>query len=318
MRGLDKFSEEELEEALIRKRYRQRQARLGRLREEGRVLDVARDAPAGGGVRPAADRERWADWSGSEPETAPTGWRLIANRALLVVEVAAVLGFVGVLVSMGFSVMELNRDTAALQQQAVGEVAAAQPTTAADPVIDLVVLPTGHKPPVDGQPIVYEEAGEIPGHLLPQVAAYVPPPIPAPSVEQPRRVEIESIDVTATVVQGHEPEQLKKGVGHSIGTAMPGQSGNMVLSAHNDIYGEIFRHLDKLSPGDEIVVSTARQRYTYVVNEIRVVAPTDVEVMDPTDHASLTLISCYPYLINNKRIVVFADLVEESSVGLNG
>ena len=84
----------------------------------------------------------------------------------------------------------------------------------------------------------------------------------------------------------------------------------MVLSAHNDIYGEIFRHLDKLAPGDEVVVSTSRQSYTYVVNEIRVVDPTDVWVMDPTEHASLTLISCYPYLINNKRIVVFADLVD--------
>ena len=86
----------------------------------------------------------------------------------------------------------------------------------------------------------------------------------------------------------------------------------MVLSAHNDIYGEIFRHLDKLDVGDEVVVSTAQQSYTYVINEIRVVEPTAVEVMAPTEHASLTLISCYPYLVNNKRIVVFADLVEDS------
>lgn len=82
----------------------------------------------------------------------------------------------------------------------------------------------------------------------------------------------------------------------------------MVLSAHNDIYGEIFRHLDKLSPGDEIIVSTERQSYTYIVRKIQVVDPTDVWVMAPTDYASTTLISCYPYQVNNKRIVIFADL----------
>jgi sortase A len=42
-----------------------------------------------------------------------------------------------------------------------------------------------------------------------------------------------------------------------------------------------------------------------------VVEPTDVWVMAPTEHASTTLISCYPYLVDNKRIVVFADLAKE-------
>jgi sortase A len=320
MRGIDKFSQEELEEALLRKRYRQRQARLARLQREGRVLEVEHGQPLGvlprAAVQNEPTQEPWLNDADSKP--ASRGWRLFGNRLLLLVEIAAVLGFVAVLVSMGQSILELNRDTAALQQQTVQEVAVVQPTVAVEPTINLVVLPTGHKPPVDGRPIVYEEAGEIPDHLLPQVAAYVPPPIPETTVEQPRRIEIGAIDVNAPVVQGHEPDQLKKGVGHTIGTANPGELGNMVLSAHNDIYGEIFRHLDKLAPGDEVVVSTGRQSYTYVINEIRVVSPTAVEVMAPTDYASLTLISCYPYLINNKRIVIFADLVEDSGRDRSG
>jgi sortase A len=44
------------------------------------------------------------------------------------------------------------------------------------------------------------------------------------------------------------------------------------------------------------------------VRELRVVEPTDVWVLEPTEHASATLISCYPYLVNNKRIIIFADL----------
>lgn len=82
----------------------------------------------------------------------------------------------------------------------------------------------------------------------------------------------------------------------------------MILAAHNDIYGEIFRDLDKLSPGDEFTVSTGARSYTYVVTKIEIVEPTEVDVMQPTDYASATLISCYPYRINTQRIVVFADL----------
>jgi sortase A len=114
--------------------------------------------------------------------------------------------------------------------------------------------------------------------------------------------------VDSPIFQGDDWEQLKKGVGQHIGSTLPGATGNLVLSAHNDIYGEIFRHLDKLSPGDEVIVSTERQSYTYVVRKIQVVEPTDVWVMAQTEHASTTLISCYPYQVNNKRIIIFADL----------
>jgi sortase A len=123
------------------------------------------------------------------------------------------------------------------------------------------------------------------------------------------------------IVQGDDWEQLKKGVGQYIGgqyiggqhggSAVPGQPGNVVLSAHNDIYGEIFRYLDRLSPGSEVIISTERESYTYVVREIRVVEPTDVWVMLPTETAQATLISCYPYRIDTRRIVVFTDLVIE-------
>jgi sortase A len=81
-----------------------------------------------------------------------------------------------------------------------------------------------------------------------------------------------------------------------------------VLSAHNDIYGEIFRNLDQLGPGDEVQVYTAGQVLTYIISGWRTVAPTEVSVLAPTENSSLTLISCYPYLVNNLRIVVTADL----------
>ena len=303
---LDQFSERELQEALYLKRRTARNQRLKRLKAEGRVVDVPHKehkleyVQLTGGVT-EADSELTSSES--------AGWRTFFNRSLLIVEIAAAIGFIWIVYSLVGSLRALNNEILEVQQEAIAAIpAVATPTLS--PIIDLVILPSGHKPPVEGQPIVYEEAGGIPEHLLPLVDAYVPPPIPSPAPEQPRQIEINKIGVNAPIFQGHEEEQLKKGVGHSIGTALAGEVGNMVLSAHNDIYGEIFRHLDQLEEGDEVVVSSGRERYTYVVNEIEVVLPTAVEVMAPTDHASLTLISCYPYLVDNKRIIVKADLKE--------
>jgi sortase A len=84
----------------------------------------------------------------------------------------------------------------------------------------------------------------------------------------------------------------------------------MVLSAHNDIFGELFRDLDRLKPGDEVVLSTAVRDYTYRVTGFRIVEPTEVSVMEATVRPTLTLVSCYPYLIDTQRIVVFAELAE--------
>jgi sortase A len=101
---------------------------------------------------------------------------------------------------------------------------------------------------------------------------------------------------------------LKKGVGQHIGTADPGQTGNVVLSAHDDVFGEIFRALDRLQPGDQVILYSVQRQFVYVITETQIVEPTQVEVMNQTSDATVTLISCYPYMVDNKRIVVFAKL----------
>jgi sortase A len=137
------------------------------------------------------------------------------------------------------------------------------------------------------------------------------PEIPKPSPGHAQRIQIPAIlDSPAPVVLGDGWEQLKRGVGQHIGTANPGEVGNVVLSAHNDIFGELFRDLDQLKPGDEIIISSGLQDYVYKVTGTRIVEPTEVSVMEPTSRATVTLISCYPYLIDSERIVVFAELVD--------
>jgi len=330
-RPIVELSVSELEQLLYRKKRVERRQRLQRLKENGRVVEVAGKPPPRPLppplIRPSvstAGALRRYDLDGLNGQhEAVVGdefdiiqarrrwpWRTIFNRLLLLVEVAAVIGLIYVGLSFWETSQELNRELAQVRQAGVAEVAL--PTLTPTPVIGVAVLPSGHRPPVAGRPPEPGEAGDIPAHLLPVINAYVPPPIPTPGPEQARRIQIPAISVDAVIFQGDDWEQLKKGVGQHIPSGQPGRPGNMVLSAHNDIFGEIFRHLDKLKPGDEFYVSTERQQYTYVVRELRVVEPTDVWVLQPTDHASATLISCYPYLVNNKRIIVFADLATSS------
>jgi len=96
--------------------------------------------------------------------------------------------------------------------------------------------------------------------------------------------------------------------GHHAGSANPGESDNCIISAHNDIFGEIFRDLPDLDLDDEVIVHTASRMYRYIVTQKRIIEPTDVSVMYPTSSPVLTLISCYPYGIDTHRIVVVAEL----------
>jgi sortase A len=186
-------------------------------------------------------------------------------------------------------------------------IAQSEPTLTPTPLIDVVVLPSGHTPPTSpggAQP----NEDEIPEHLRALVQALPVIAVPTPGPQQAVRIVIPAIGVDAPVIQGDSWEQLRKGVGQHVGTADPGQEGNLVVSAHNDIFGEIFRDLDKLAVGDEIIIHTVARQYVYRVADSRIVQPTEVSVMAPTQNATATLISCYPYLVDNKRIVIIAEL----------
>ena len=308
----DDLSIEEIKRQISIKQQVSSQKRWQRLKQAGRVVDIPTYPPPvlsterlpSNGRFPPNDNPR-------ETAVSPSFWRRLTKRLLLLVEVTAVISLIIIGVSLLLTRSELNQEAAQVQFNQGQELAL--PTPTAPPVIDVVILPGGHKPPVTG--IIPEpgEAGNIPAHLLPAINNYTQPELPIPFPEQARRIEIPAIQIDSPVVQGmYDWEQLKKGVAQKIDSAAPGQNGNLALAGHNDIYGEVFRNLDKLAPGDEIIVSTEIRTYTYLIRETQIVDPTEVWVLEPTTFATTTLISCYPYRVNNKRIVVFADLVETS------
>ena len=285
------LSVEELRWLLMEKRRSTRQQRLERYRRTGRVVSISSDAD-----NSTLDAWQIREVADLDMDQLPqrSRDRRILDGLLLLIEVSAVVGFL-FLVYSGFNLIrELNREVASAMEQ---------PTITPTPLITALVLPSGHTPPNSPGGAQPNEA-EIPEHLRPLVQSIANIPVPTPGPEQAVRIQIPGIQVDAPVVQGDAWEQLKKGVGQHIGTANPGDSDNVVLSAHNDIFGEIFRDLDRLKPGDEIILYTNQRAHTYVVTDTQVVEPTAVEVMGSTTRPTVTLISCYPYLVDDQRIVV--------------
>jgi sortase A len=311
-RPVEELSTEELEEILAIRKREAREARLKRLRAEGRVLDVPEAVAAASDQSTApqrdastlARRSKVSEFYEEEKPRRHFGpsaqtvrrWR---DRFLLLVEVGAVVGLILIFINVQQARVETNATVIAAQP--------AQPTPMPTPLINALVLPSGHKPPIAPGGAAPND-DEIPAHLRAYAQSITPQPIPTPGPGQPTRIQIPAIGVDAQIVAGDSWEQLKKGVGHHIGSANPGERGNLVLSAHNDVFGEIFRHLDQLQPGDEVIIYSGSQRYRYTVSQQRLVAPTQVDVMVPTNEPTVTLVSCYPYLVDNQRIVVSAQL----------
>lgn len=291
------LSTEELRQILVEKRRKVRLEHLERFRKTGRVINLAPEVEN----LPLDTLHSTAETEAGQNELrAARGERArqSLDRVLLVIEVLAVIGLIVVIYTGARMLGDLNAQFAA---------SLIPSTLTPTPLIMPVILPSGHTPPNSPGGAQPNQA-EIPAHLLPLYQSMLQVPTPTSAPEQATQIQIPSLNVDAPIVQGDSWEQLKKGVAQHIGSSDPGQPGNLVLSAHNDVYGELFRHLDQLENGDQIIVYTTNHSYTYNVSNIQIVKPTDVEVMASTPDPTLTLISCYPYMVDNKRIVVQASL----------
>ncbi len=130
------------------------------------------------------------------------------------------------------------------------------------------------------------------------------------------RLQIPAIGVDEYVVQGTAEGDLAMGPGHYVGTAMPGQAGNVAIAGHRTTYGAPFNDLNSLVPGDPIfLTSDSGTKLEYAVSRPPVaVAPGDVAVLNYFGDNRLTLTTCNPRFSSSQRLVVVALL--RSAVGV--
>jgi sortase A len=141
------------------------------------------------------------------------------------------------------------------------------------------------------------------------------------------------LDYQRVVLEGTNEKQLSQGPGHYAHTALPGQAGNVGLAGHRVGKGSPFLELDKLLPGDPIVVETVDSWFVYrVLGDVatgdldgdpsgipgqEIVSPTDVGVLSPTPNGPadgdptgsyLTLTTCHPRYSAHQRLIIHAGL----------
>lgn len=121
-------------------------------------------------------------------------------------------------------------------------------------------------------------------------------------------LEIPRLDRTLPLLEGTIDKVLARGVGHYVKSVLPGEPDNCVVSGHRDT---VFRQLNKVKIGDRLVVTTSAGTFTYAVSGTRIVHADDRTVIVPTDHAVLTMTTCYPFHYIGSapdRYIVSADL----------
>jgi sortase A len=151
-----------------------------------------------------------------------------------------------------------------------------------------------------------------------------PSPTPTAMPLPARRISIPAIGLN-TSVKETAPVQMRNGTfmwdppayaaGHYESSGNPGEGRNIVFQGHNNIYGEVFRDLDRLSPGDEIILLTDTGEFHYQVSQKVIIpyvghevqaTPQILALTGPQPSEMVTLISCWPYSTFTSRIIVQA------------
>lgn len=137
--------------------------------------------------------------------------------------------------------------------------------------------------------------------------------------KQESRLTIPKIKVDAPIiwnVPGNQiVENLQNGVAHYLGTATPGQQGNIFITGHSSYYlwapgnyKDVFALLGKLDAGDKIYISYQGEVFTYEVTDRKVVSPQEMSVLtdNPNNTNNLSLMTCVPVGTNLNRLIITA------------
>ncbi len=152
-------------------------------------------------------------------------------------------------------------------------------------------------------------------------------PAPDPDMPAPTHISIPAVGIDTDVVAVTSHVEFVTGqrvqmwqvadwaAGHHETSAAPGEGGNIVIAGHDDVRGEVFRGLHAIEMGDEVRVDSPAGSFFYSVQEIHLRREKDValderlavgQFMAPMPEERLTLITCWPYGVDDHRLIVVA------------
>ncbi|MGH9796513.1 MAG: class D sortase [Candidatus Acidiferrales bacterium] len=121
-------------------------------------------------------------------------------------------------------------------------------------------------------------------------------------------LKIPKIGLEVPVFEGTDDATLDRGTGRILGTARPGEPGNIGIAGHRNTF---FRGLKEIGPGDALELVTHGEVHTFLVERTEIVFPENTSVLQPREFSAVTLVTCYPfYFLGNapQRFVVTARL----------
>ncbi|RIK45811.1 MAG: sortase [Chloroflexi bacterium] len=152
-------------------------------------------------------------------------------------------------------------------------------------------------------------------------------PTPVPDMPPPTHISIPAVGIDTEVVQVSSYTVVIQGVtvlqwnvadwaaGHHDTSASPGENGNIVIAGHDDYRGEVFRGLHDAEIGDDVYLTSAAGTFHYTIREIHLRKEKGVELgerlatglfMGPMPEERLTLITCWPYGVDDHRMIIVA------------
>lgn len=130
-------------------------------------------------------------------------------------------------------------------------------------------------------------------------------------------IEIPSINLAQGLVEGISDDVLQYYLGHFENSAKPGENGNFAIAGHRvSDYSEAFVNLYKVEIGDKINVKANKKNYVYEITENYIVSPDRVDVLDNTEDATITLVTCT--VGAKERVIVKGKLVNTEDLKPEG
>lgn len=125
------------------------------------------------------------------------------------------------------------------------------------------------------------------------------------------KLKLEKVEVLV------DSNDLTKSLAHLSGTALPGEKGNVFISGHSSlnflrgIKDTPFANLQDMKKGDQIEVWAGGTKFTYEVEELKVVNPSDTSVISaPQPNGRyISLMTCVPPGLNFKRLIVLGKMI---------
>ena len=127
-------------------------------------------------------------------------------------------------------------------------------------------------------------------------------------------ITIPKINVELPIYHGTSDSILQTSIGHIEGSSLPvgGLGSHTILSGHRGLpSARLVTNLDQLAAGDTFTLTVLNETYTYEVDQIRIVEPTDLSSLQLEPGKDYcTLVTCTPYGVNTHRLLVRGHRVE--------